>query len=74
MPWEIYIIRSQEKKIETEPGFEPRTSVFLARRIAQGVERRATNPEVRLSNPGSGSNFSLEIFKCHIICFKKQAN
>ena len=31
-------------------------------RIAQVVERRARNPEVRGSNPGSGSNFSLEIF------------
>ena len=30
-------------------------------RIAQVVERRARNPEVRGSNPGSGSNFSLEI-------------
>ena len=29
--------------------------------IAQVVERRAGNPEVRGSNPGSGSNFSLEI-------------
>ena len=31
-------------------------------RIAQVVERRARNPEVRGSNPGSGSNFSLEIW------------
>ena len=38
------------EKFEPEPGFEPRTSGFLAR-----------NPEVRGSNPGSGSNFSLEI-------------
>ena len=30
-------------------------------RIAQVLERRAGNPEVRGSNPGSGSNFSLEI-------------
>ena len=30
-------------------------------RIAQVVERRARNPEVRGSNPGSGSNFSFEI-------------
>ena len=30
-------------------------------RIAQVVERRAVNPKVRGSNPGSGSNFSLEI-------------
>ena len=30
-------------------------------RIAQVVERRARNPEVQGSNPGSGSNFSLEI-------------
>ena len=29
--------------------------------IAQVVERRARNREVRGSNPGSGSNFSLEI-------------
>ena len=33
-------------------------------RIAQVVERRARNPEVRVSNPGSGSNFSLEILYC----------
>ena len=38
MPSEIYIIRFQEKKIESEPGFE-----------------------VRDSNPGLGSIFSLEI-------------
>ena len=30
-------------------------------RIAQVVERRARNPEVRGSNSGSGSNCSLEI-------------
>ena len=35
------------------------TSSFTG--IAQVVERRARNPEVRGSNPGSGSNFSLEI-------------
>ena len=29
--------------------------------IAQVVERRARNPEVRGSNPCSGSNFSLDI-------------
>ena len=62
------------EKFEPEPGFEPRTSGFLARRswagmrtrIAQVVERRARNPEVRGSNPGSGSNISLEILKCKI--------
>ena len=27
------------------------------------VERQARNPEVRGSNPGSGSNFSLEILQ-----------
>ena len=27
------------------------------------AERRARNPEVRGSNPGSGSSFSLEILK-----------
>ena len=43
------------EKFEPEPGFEPRT------RIAQVVERRARNTEVRGSNPGSGSNVSLEI-------------
>ena len=43
------------EKFEPEPGFEPRT------RIAEVAERRARNPEVRCSNPGSGSNFSLEI-------------
>ena len=45
------------EKLEPEPGFEPRTSGFLA----QLVERRAKNPEVRGSYPGSGSSFSLEI-------------
>ena len=40
-------------KFEPEPGFEPP--------IAQVVERRVRNPEVRGSNSGSGSNFSLEI-------------
>ena len=35
-------------------------------RIAQVVERRARNPEVRGSNPGSGSKFSLEILQCKI--------
>ena len=29
-----FFIRSQEKKLEPEPGFEPRTSGFLARRSA----------------------------------------
>ena len=112
-----HIIRSQEKNFEPEPGFEPQTSGFLARRsstwvcfqliiwfgyhihvkgevsslvvnimadsvmtappgksgirlrreiwtwagmkirIAQVVERRARNPEVWGSNPGSGSKF-----------------
>ena len=33
-------------------------------RIAQVVERRARNPEVRGSNSGSGSIFSLEILLC----------
>ena len=50
MPWEIYIIRSQEKnlnqnreKFEPEPGFEPHV-----------IECRVRNSEVRGSNPGSG--------------------
>ena len=34
--------------------------------IAQVAERLARNPEVRGSNPGSGSSFSLEILKCKI--------
>ena len=38
------------EKFEPEPGFEPQVG-----------ERRARNPEVRGSNPGSGSSFSLEI-------------
>ena len=37
------------------------TSAGIRTRIAQVVERRARNPEVRVSNPGSGSIFSLEI-------------
>ena len=52
MPWEILHYKISREKFEPEPGFEPRTSEFLA---------RARNPEVRGSNPGSGSNFSLEI-------------
>ena len=37
--------------------------------IAQVVERRARNPEVRGSNPGSGSNFSLGISSQWIYVF-----
>ena len=37
------------------------TRAGMRTRMAQVVERRARNPEVRGSNPGSGSNFSLEI-------------
>ena len=48
--------RISKEKFEPEPGFESRTSGFLAR-IAQVVERWARNPEVRGSNPGSGSIF-----------------
>ena len=51
MPWENYIIRSQEKNSN------------LRTKIAQVVERRARNLEVRGSHPGSGSNFSLEIWR-----------
>ena len=47
------------EKFEPEPGFQLRTSGYP--RIAQVVEHRAKSPEVRVSNPGSGSNFSLEI-------------
>ena len=43
------------EKFEPEPGFEPRTSGFLASalplelsRIAQVVEHRARNPELRI--------------------------
>ena len=79
----ITLYKISREKFEPEPGFEPRTSGFLARRsttwailflmparvqisllgtrIAQVVERRVRNPEVRGSNPGSGSNSSLEI-------------
>ena len=35
-------------------------------RVAQVVERRVGNPEVRGLNPGSGSNFSHEILLCKI--------
>ena len=54
LPWEILHYKISREKLEPEPGFEPRTSGFLAR-------LRARNPEVRGSNPGSGSSFSLEI-------------
>ena len=36
----------------------------MRNRIAQVVELRARNPEVRGWNPGSDSNFSLEILQC----------
>ena len=39
------------------------TLAGMRTRIPQVIERRARNPEVRGSNPGSGSNFSLEILK-----------
>ena len=52
----FYIIRSQEKNSNQNrdsnlgpPNFQP------------GAPPPAGNPEVRGSNPGSGSNFSLEI-------------
>ena len=35
--------------------------MFMRTRIGQVVERRARNPEVQGSNPGSGSNVSLEV-------------
>ena len=41
-------------------------------RIAQVAERRARNPEVRGSNPGSGSSFSLEILKYSMGCKEKR--
>ena len=50
LPWEILHYKISREKLEPEPGFEP-----------QVAERRARNPEVRGSNPGSGSSFSLEI-------------
>ena len=65
MPWEILHSKISREKFEPEPGFEPRTSGFLA----QVVERRARNPEFRGSNPGSGSNFSLEILQCKSTCY-----
>ena len=37
------------------------TRAGMRTRIAQVAERRARNPEVRGSNPGSGSSFFLEI-------------
>ena len=40
---EIYITKYQEKIVETEPGFEPRTSRSPVS-IAQVVERRAIGP------------------------------
>ena len=52
------------EKFEPEPGYLKReiwTWAGMRTRIAQVVEPRARNPEVQGSNPGSGSNFSLEI-------------
>ena len=45
-------------------------------RIAQVVERRARNPQVRGSNPGYGSNFVLSSYKLSSICvnIKKPQN
>ena len=48
LPWEILHYKISREKLEPD-------------RIAQVAERRARNPEVRGSNPGSGSSFSLEI-------------
>ena len=44
-------------------GIRLKREIYLSMRtrIAQVVERRAGNPQVRGSNPGSSSNFSLEI-------------
>ena len=55
LPLEILHYKISREKLEPEPGFKPRTSGFLV------AERRARNPEVRGSNPGFGSSFSLEI-------------
>ena len=57
MPSEIYIVRYQEKKFKREIG----ALAGMRTRIAPVVERRARNPEVRGSNPGSGSYFFLDI-------------
>ena len=34
LPWEILHYKISREKLEPEPGFEPRTSGFLARRSA----------------------------------------
>ena len=48
----FYNYKISRENFEPEPGFEPWTSGFLARR---------SNTSSNLSLPGSGSKFSLEI-------------
>ena len=57
-----YNLNAREK-FEPGPGFESRTS----RSLAQVIECQATDLEIRGSNPGTGSKFSLE-FKLIFIC------
>ena len=52
------------EKFEPEPGFEPRTFGFLARLSITWVilVLMPAHAQISLLNPGSGSNFSLEIW------------
>ena len=54
--WEIQLTQKIKLLIENKLII-----CALGTRIAQVFERQAINPEVRGLNPGSGSNFSLEI-------------
>ena len=56
LPSDIFLPAFTRMHIKTK-----QLSSGMRTRIAQVAERRARNPEVRGSNPGSGSSFSLEI-------------
>ena len=59
--WMFYKMTASPGKSGIRLKREIWTWAGMRTRIAQVVERRARNPEVQVSNSGSGSNFSLEI-------------
>ena len=61
LPWEILHYKISPGKSGICLNREIWTWAGMRTRIAQVAERQAKNPEVRGSNPGSGSSFSLEI-------------
>ena len=54
-----FFYQISREKLEPEPGSEPRTSGFLARRSTTSAILVLMPAQVRGSNPGSGSSFSL---------------